>query len=316
MQIKEPLREKELIKSINSLDIIEDPVSKKVQEQYEENPFPRWRSIDLIKSNNFFYWMNIDIKPNQINYNNKFDNPNVLIAGCGTGNHSIQSTKYKNANILAVDLSLSSLGYAKRKSEELGYKDIKYLHSDILQLKKLNKKFDIIECAGVLHHMKEPMKGLKILLDILNSHGFLKIGLYSEIARKHIIKTRELIKKKGLKNTTEDIKNFRQDILNNKLDNEIQKSVNFYDFYSMSGVRDLLFHFQEHRFTIPQISKILNDLNLEFLGFCFAKEEIKKKFSSMYPNDKKNISLDNWHKFEIKNPETFISMYQFWVKKK
>ena len=92
--------------------------------------------------------------------------------------------------------------------------------------------------------MKEPMEGLKILIDILEPHGFLNIGLYSEIARKHIIKTRELIMKKGLTNTIEEIKNFRQDIINSKVDTEIQKSANFYDFYSMSGVRDFLFHFR------------------------------------------------------------------------
>ena len=103
-----------------------------------------------------------------------------MIAGCGTGNHSIIATRYKNANILAVDLSLSSLAYAKRKTEELGYKNIEYLHADILDLNKLNKKFDVIESSGVLHHMKDPIAGLKVLVDILEPHGFLKLGLYSE----------------------------------------------------------------------------------------------------------------------------------------
>tara|TARA_B100000902_G_C27031025_1_gene774502 strand:+ start:162 stop:275 length:114 start_codon:yes stop_codon:yes gene_type:complete len=33
-------------------------------------------------------------------------------------------------------------------------------------------------------------------------------------------------------------------------------------------------------------------------------------------NDKKNISLDNWNKYELNNPDTFANMYQFWVRKK
>ena len=101
----------------------------------------------------------------------------MLVAGCGTGSHPISTTRYKNANILAVDLSLSSLAYAKRKTEELNYKNIEYLHADILQLKKLNRKFDIIESSGTLHHMKDPMAGLKVLLDILEPHGFLEIRI-------------------------------------------------------------------------------------------------------------------------------------------
>jgi len=260
-------------------------------------------------------WLNGEIKPNKIEYNVKFDNPNVLIAGCGTGSHPISSIRYKNSNILAVDLSLTSLAYAKRKTEELSHKNIEYLQADILQLKKLDRKFDIIESAGTLHHMKDPVKGLKVLLDILEPHGFLKLGLYSETARRGIVKAREFIKKKNYKNTTKDIKKFRQDILDKRVDPLIQKITTYLDFYSTSMTRDLLFHVQEHRFTVPQISKILKDLNLEFLGFNSPDPITKKKFSESFPKDKKNTSLDNWHQFEINNPDTFIGMYQFWVRK-
>ena len=74
-----------------------------------------------------------------------------------------------------------------------------------------------------------------------------------------------------------------------------------------------MFHVQEHRFTIPEISKMLKNLNLEFLGFM--NPFIKTKFSKFFLNDKKNISLDNWNQFEISNPDTFSNMYQFWVRK-
>ena len=65
---------------------------------------------------------------------------------------------------------------------------------------------------------------------------------------------------------------------------------------------------------MPQIFKILENLNLEFLGFCDPK--VKNKYCKLYPNDKKNISSDNWNQFEINNPDTFLEMYQFWVRKK
>ena len=77
--------------------------------------------------------------------------------------------------------------------------------------------------------------------------------------------------------------------------------------------RDLMFHVQEHCFTIPEISNMLKKLNLEFLGF--RNPLIKTKFSKFYPEDKKNISLDNWNKFELNNQDAFSNMYQFWVRK-
>ena len=38
-----------------------------------------------------------------------------------------------------------------------------------------------------------------------------------------------------------------------------------------------------------------------------------QKFKVYYPNYKSELNLENWNNFEIKFPETFLSMYQFWV---
>lgn len=315
LQIKEPLKELELKKSIKSLDKIVDSVSQKVREQYEENPYPRWSDAFIPLPNLFSQDLNVEIKPNNIDLNGKLISPNLLIAGCGTGQHIINVSRYQNAKIFAVDLSLSSLAYAKRKIEELNIENVTFLHADILQLRNLNRKFDVIECGGTLHHMKDPVAGLKVLLDILKPNGFLKLGLYSKIARQHIIEARELINKMNLQNTNEDISKFRQMIINKNEDPLFKKISSSADFFSTSNIKDFLFHVQEHRFTIPEISKILNDFNLEFLGFLFANQAHKKEYIKFFPNDKKNISLDNWHKHEIKNPDIFIGMYQFWVRK-
>ena len=86
-----------------------------------------------------------------------------MIAGCGTGKQIFIAQSYLNAKIFAVDLSKKSLAYAKRKVEESKIDNVEFLHADILKLNNLDKKFDIIECVGVLHHMKYPLKGLKVL---------------------------------------------------------------------------------------------------------------------------------------------------------
>ena len=314
VQIKEPLNEIKIAKSIKSFGKIVDNVSKKVREQYEENPYPRWRYTYKNLSSNFLNHLNNEIKPNKLELNNEFNNPNILVAGCGTGQHiAIIADKYLNSQILGIDLSLASLAYAKRKVEELNLKNVEFLHADILQLKNLKKKFNVIECVGTLHHMKDPVAGLKILLNLLEPNGLLKLGLYSEIARQNIVKARNFIKRKNIKSTVDEIRNFREIIENEDVDPALKKIFQSKDFYSTSMARDLMFHVQEHRFKLLEVSKILKNLNLEFLGF--SNQNIKSKFSKMFPNDKKNISLENWDKFENSNPETFYNMYQFWVRK-
>ena len=51
-----------------------------------------------------------------------------------------------------------------------------------------------IESVGVLHHMETPLNGLEVLVDLLKPHGFLKLGLYSEVARKNVVEARKFIK--------------------------------------------------------------------------------------------------------------------------
>ena len=90
-----------------------------------------------------------------------------------------------------------------------------------------------------------------------------------------IILTCQLLTLHGQLEALFDIKKFRQEIINEKLGKNLQKVFNTRDFYSLSMVRDLFFHVQELRFTIPQISKIINDFNLEFLGF-YNKDSYKR----------------------------------------
>ena len=312
IQIKDILEEKKLRKTINSIEI-DDKVSKKVREQYEENPYPRWKNINKISPTDFFSDLNNDIKPNQIFLNKKPTINNILVVGCGTGQQLAKHSVYTDSNVLAIDLSLSSLALAKRKMGELNSKNIEFLHSDLLNLKNIKRKFNVIECVGVLHHLNDPELGLSVLLDLLEPQGYLKLGLYSELARKHIVETREFIKKHNIKNTVKDIRRCREILKNNTDNSSLAKLINNYDFYTTSSFRDLILHVQEHRFTLPKISKLLQKYNLQFLGFTNVL--IKKDYSKFYRDDKKFTSLKNWHDFETKYPNIFQGMYQFWVKK-
>src|SRR5262249_36098991 len=110
----------------------------------------------------------------------------VLIAGCGTGAHAIETCrKIAGARVLAIDLSTRSLAYAIRKTRPLRL-PIEYAHADIMQLAGIGRTFDVIEASGVLHHLADPMAGWRILLSLLRPGGVMSIGLYSKLARADI----------------------------------------------------------------------------------------------------------------------------------
>ena len=239
--------------------------------------------------------------------------PNILVAGCGTGEHSIgTATRFKDSKVLAIDLSASSLSYAKRKTEELNINNIDYMQADILNLDKLNRQFDIIESVGVLHHMDEPIVGWTVLKNCLKPGGLMRIGLYSELARKHIVEMREEINNLCLGSSDVEMKLFRNMLM--KSDKSHHKLIlNSSDLYSMSTLKDLLFHVQEHRFTITEIQECLSNLGLEFCGF--ETNSIVSHFKLTYNNEDDLYNLNKWIEYEEANPRAFSEMYQFWCQK-
>jgi len=315
LQLREPLKEIELSRNIKKLGFINDHVSQKVKSQYEENPYPRWRygSHQTNKKISIIQAINNEIHPNFISQNLGDNQLKVLIAGCGTGNQILQTLRYRNAKIIALDLSLSSLAYAQRKINELEIDNVELIQMDILEVELLKEKFDIIECGGVLHHMNNPSQGLSALLSVLNQNGFLKLGLYSELARQNIIKAMNYIQSKKLQANEDSIRNFRQKVISGELSN-LNSLKNMDDFYSLSECRDLCFHAKEHRFTIDQLAKTLKSKELKFLGFLL-QQPIKSLYKQYFPEDKTQTNLQNWEKFEDKHLSTFRGMYQFWVSK-
>ena len=316
LQISEPLQEIDLSQNIKKLGTINDEISQKVKSQYEENPYPRWRygSYHENQKLSINQAINIEIKPNSIGSSIGEEQVEVLVAGCGTGQQILHTQVYKNAHTTAIDLSLSSLSYAQRKINELGINNVELIQMDILDISLLEKKFDIILCSGVLHHMADLSKGLSALVGALKNNGFLKLGLYSELARQDIIKARNYIDGKNLKPTITDIRRFREDVISGTYP-EIENLQKRSSFYSTSECRDLCFNVQEHRLTINQLKETLNNNKLEFLGFLLEKP-VKSLYKQYFPQDKKQNNLENWAKFEEKHPNTFRGMYQFWVSQK
>jgi SAM-dependent methyltransferase len=311
-QVREPLEELQYRGSIVRLTAIEDDVSVLVRRQYEEHPYPRWVraasvpapvTLDEHLRNTF---PSAGFRP----LGNR-DGIDILVAGCGTGRHPIEvALKYRDARVLAVDLSLASLCYAKRKTPAPLAGKIEYAQADILKLGSIDRTFDLIDASGVLHHLADPLAGWRALLSLLRPGGFMRVGLYSELARRDVVAARAFIAERGYRPTADDIRRCRQELLSSPLEGATKAG----DFFSTSECRDLLFHSQECRMTIPQIKSFLAESDLRFIGFEFAPQ-VLQHYRGLFGGDNFMRDLDRWHAFETARPDTFAGMYQFWVQK-
>ncbi len=302
-QVTEVLTREKAAKSIPAITPIADAVSVKVREQYEESPYPRWKTI-----------------PRNLTLERVADplrkpGAKILIAGCGTGQEAAQiATVLPEAQILAVDLSLASLSYAQTQTEKLGFKNITFRQADILQLGSLTERFDGIISGGVLHHLHDPLKGWEVLTGLLNPNGLMRIALYSKIARKHLVTAQDIIKKKGFPPTIEGMRDFRGQSAT-LLDKDVLNTISAVsDYYHAAMYRDMLFHVQEHCFDIPGIDAALKKLDLTFLQFILPPAVVMQ-YVAAFPPDPAAASLANWHQFEQSHPQLFLGMYQFWCRK-
>lgn len=292
--VEEPANEAVL--AVPALTPVEDEVSRKVQAQYEVNPYPRWHRAPaagpfplprMLRS------LFPQLDPAKLAAP---DAPQILIAGCGTGRHAAITAQLQPlGRVLAVDLSRASLAYAMRRCNELGLRNLRFAQADILQLGRLEERFDLIECSGVLHHMHDPMAGWRVLLSLLKSGGFMKLGLYSELGRRDIVAARQIVE--GL-----EVREARKRIFALPAAHPARNVTKLRDFYSASGACDLILHVQEHRFTMRDLEQAVAELGVEFLGFELTGKRMA-------------LSFEQWEAYEAADPQTFASMYQFWIRK-
>ena len=315
LTVSQPLEEKSIKSRIRHLAPLENDVSSAVREQYEQNPYPRWFKLPMRHKTSYHQYLR-QLFP-------QFDPPaflesavSVLNAGCGTGQEAAMISQSRLVtDIVGLDLSATSLAHGQRMANLLAIETLCFIQGDILDCSKLDREFAVIESTGVLHHMQDPVAGWRALLDCLQPGGVMKVGLYSTLASIEVNQARQIIQQRHLDSKAGTIRSFREEILN-KAESDTLYALRYSDdFYSISACRDLLFHVQEQSYTLPQLGKILEQLDLKFIGFELADPKVRRKFKQQFAQDDALQNLENWDSFEKKHPQTFAAMYVFWCQK-
>jgi SAM-dependent methyltransferase len=294
-QVLEPREEAELARRIEALTPVDDAASHAVRAMYEENPYPRWLTM-------------LHPRPQTLAEGAP---RSILVAGGGTGQHPIQvALRYPESEVLAVDLSRASLAYATRMAARFGTANLSFRQADLLRLGQLARKFDLVESLGVLHHLRDPMEGWRVLAGLLADGGAMRIGLYSERARQPLEAARAHLASLGLDASAAGIRAARRALLDLPTGHPARQAAESDDFFSSSGCRDLLLHVQEHDFTPLRIADCLAELGLRFTGFD-CPPPVRTKFLALAGGPAALNDLAAWDRFEAAHPQTFRGMYFF-----
>jgi SAM-dependent methyltransferase len=126
------------------------------------------------------------------------DDLDVLIAGCGTTAAVMLAATSPNCRFTAVDISESSIRQSRETAENHGLKNLEHHLLPLEEVATLGKDFDFIHCHGVLHHLADPVAGLRALGGVLRKEGSMSLMVYAPHGRQGIYMLQDFCTRVGL----------------------------------------------------------------------------------------------------------------------
>lgn len=189
----------------------------------------------------------------------------ILLAGCGSFSPYPTSVANPRADIIALDLSQANLRRARIHSQLHGRRNISYLQGDLLNHATAPGPFSFIDSFGVLHHLEEPLAGLKALERRLAPGGIIRIMVYSRHGRKEEESIRRALRLLGVRN----LDGLR------RLARRARKGSRFATYLSTapeashaSGLADALLHPRVTTFSVDTLLNLCADAGLQPLLFA------------------------------------------------
>ena len=198
----------------------------------------------------------------------------ILDAGCGTG----VSTDYlchlnPGAQVLAVDISAGALAVARERLQRSGAADhvdaLRQEQRSLLDLKG-EGPFDYINSVGVLHHLREPLAGMKALGSLLADTGLIHLFLYADGGRWEIHRTQSALSRLGAGSGAEGLRLGRELFQVLPEGNRLRQNYEqrwLIDTAADSNFADMYLHPQETSYDLRRLFGLIETAGLQFVGF-------------------------------------------------
>jgi SAM-dependent methyltransferase len=285
----------------------DDPTSVVVRAQYEEHPYPRLVGVHLRERVGLSAYVQAACRLDRA-----FPpDARVLVAGGGTGRHPIGLASAVGP-VTCIDLSRASLAIAAALARRHGI-PVRFLHGDLLTLPPELGPFDFVDCVGVLHHLRDPARGLAGLVRQLAPGGLVRLGLYSERGRAEVVAARAVVA--DLTPDDDGLHTARARLLALPPDHPAAPIAGSVDLWTQPGLRDLVFHPCEHRYTPTQVRALVEGAGLRVAALQHASSEPARLYAARWPEDGAQADLDRWDELERDHPRIFTGMIHVWCER-
>ena len=146
----------------------------------------------------------------------------------------------------------------------------------------------------------------------MKKDGYIYLALYSKIARSKLKIFQDLGQKIKNIHNEKILRDFRKNLVDHH--DFVNKISNLEDFYNLAEFKDIICNVQEHQYEINDLKNITRRFKMNFCGFQNLNN-LHKKFYNFFKEKVDILDFENWKIYEENFPDTFATMYQFWLKK-
>ncbi|MBV8534292.1 MAG: methyltransferase domain-containing protein [Alphaproteobacteria bacterium] len=192
----------------------------------------------------------------------------ILIAGCGANQAADIAYHNRHARVLGVDVSEPSLAHERHLRVKHGLQNLELLRLPIEELPTLGRDFDLILSEGVLHHMAEPLAGLKALASCLRRDGVIALYLYGRHGRVGVEILQSLFQRIGLAQDKASLAVVMETLDALAPEHPLSAAKNkLADLHFDAGIVDLFLNARERSYTVEDCQRFVADAGLVFQGW-------------------------------------------------
>jgi len=268
-------------------------MSDPVQTHYQRYPYPNYPLIGSVRRCDTYA---LNLQALWARFNRRLPPPEaekILIAGCGTFAPYPWAVANPDVPITAVDLAARSLRRARWHCLLHGKLNVDYRCGDLSDLGATDGGFGLIDSFGVLHHLEDPLAGLKVLERRLVPGGILRIMLYSRYARREEESIRHAFRLLGIETPRTARRLFSKARAGSRLAGYLAVAD---EAKTDSGIADALLHPRARTYRIDELLEMICNAGLRPLLFAHhgAIEDVAEEIGRLQALDKRHQSPGNF----------------------
>ena len=194
----------------------------------------------------------------------------ILVAGCGANQAAYFAFKNPSAKVVAIDVSQPSLDHLQYLKDKHSLHNLEPHLLPIEELSALGLDFDLVVCVGVLHHMADPVQGMRALAGCLRRDGVASVMLYAKYGRIGVDMLASIFHDLGMGQDASSVQLVKDTIPLLAPDHPVRTYVkNSPDIDASTGVVDTFLHGRQRCYTVMECIDLVTSAGLVFQEWLF-----------------------------------------------